>query len=841
MVQFTTKLLVNSMTEYNQQKSQAQGLRTTLLSLLFVLVLTQPLLAATTIKVGIYNNSPAVFLDENQQPAGFFIDILENIAKEEDWELQYQHGSFLEMLTLLKKGEITLMPAVAYSTEREKFFNYADTTLFANWASLYSRNNLEITSLTDLEGKKIVVKQGDIHFLALKEMLGDFYVSCRFLETDDYETALEFIDHKAADIAVVGKLYGNRMKKKFSIKATPIILNPVEIRFAASKSFPQEMLQILDNHLQKMKNSEGSVYYWALNKWFTTERSNKLPPWLITALYSTAGCILLLIIIIAIFKQQLNKRTRELKTLNTNLQAEIQERKSIEEDLRKIARMVDASQNAMALIDRDYQHIFINHTYKKLFCEAAETSSLVSLKQLVANDFFTATLLPLIKRCLAGEVLQLVTPAWIKQEKESWWNITFSPYYDQQGNITGFVASIHDFTERMELENKLKMKQKMEAVGLLAGGVAHDLNNILSGIVSYPDMLLLNRDKDDPLTKPLTTIKKSGERAAMIVQDMLTMSRRGSRSLTPINLNTIIRDFLESLEYKKIISQENITINTHLAENLNNSLGSEAHLSKIIMNLFINAIEAIKDDGSITITSSNTTLLKKYKGFEIIPAGDYVTVSITDTGSGMTETEKNRLFEPFYSTKVLGRSGSGLGLSIVWACMKDHNGFIDIQTAINEFTRFTLYFPITTELKIKKEKLDIETIHGNKEMILLVDDLEEQRELGKEILTTLGYSVTLASSGEEAVELCKSNDYRLLILDMIMPGGIDGLETYKQILQIKSEQKAIIASGFANNDKIREAINLGVSSYIQKPFSIMEMAITIHNELQSDNTATPQE
>ena len=388
--------------------------------------------------------------------------------------------------------------------------------------------------------------------------------------------------------------------------------------------------------------------------------------------------------------------------------------------------------------------------------------------------------------------------------------------------------------EKEKLEDQLQRAQKMEAIGTLAGGVAHDLNNVLSGIVSYPDLLLMDLPEDSPLRKPILTMQSSGQKAVAIVQDLLAMARRGVVITDVVNLNDIISEYLKSLEYEKLISfHPGVEVKTKLEADLLNLSGSSVHLSKIVMNLVSNATEAMSHGGKIFISTENRHIDRPISGYDIIREGDYNLLTVSDTGAGISPKDMKRIFEPFYTKKVMGRSGTGLGMAVVWGTVKDHKGYIDIQSTEGKGTTFTLYFPATRE-KIAKEKaqLSIEDYMGKGESILVVDDVKEQRELALTLLTTLGYAADTVSSGEEAVEYLKEHTVDLIVLDMIMDPGIDGLDTYKQIHELHPRQKAIIASGFSETDRVKEAQRLRAGKYIRKPYTLEKIGLTVKEELE---------
>jgi len=387
--------------------------------------------------------------------------------------------------------------------------------------------------------------------------------------------------------------------------------------------------------------------------------------------------------------------------------------------------------------------------------------------------------------------------------------------------------------DKRRVEGQLKRAQKMEAIGTLAGGVAHDLNNVLAGLVSYPDLLLKKIPEHSDLREPLVTIRHSGEKAAAIVQDLLTLARRGVQVKEVANINDVVSDYLKSPGYEKMKSfHPHVQVETQLEENLLNVLGSPVHLLKTVMNLFSNAAEAMPDGGKLVVSTENRYVDQTIRGYDHVDEGDYVTLIVSDTGTGISPEDRERIFEPFYTKKVMGRSGTGLGMSVVWGTVKDHDGSLDLESSVGMGTTFTLYFPATRKERTEDPALvSIEDYTGKGEKILVVDDVEEQRIVASKMLESLGYQVGAVSSGKEAVEYLKAQSTDLLLLDMIMDPGIDGLETYERILKLHPKQKAIIASGFSETNRVKEVQSLGAGAYLKKPYSLGEIGRAVRAEL----------
>lgn len=410
---------------------------------------------------------------------------------------------------------------------------------------------------------------------------------------------------------------------------------------------------------------------------------------------------------------------------------------------------------------------------------------------------------------------------------------------DDNDNAIRLIGTDADITDRKQMEDALRESEaklvrlkKMESLGLLAGGVAHDLNNILSGIVSYPDLLLMQLPKNSKLRKPIKTIRDSGDRAAAVVEDLLTVARGVATTREPFNLNDLIYDYIHCPEFKRLQKlNPNVMFETNLAKDLFNIKGSPVHIGKVLMNLVYNASEAIENGGNVILSTGNRYIDRPLKKYNDVDTGEYVVLSVSDDGTGIASSDLERIFEPFYTKKFMGRNGTGLGLAVVWNVVQDHEGYIDVKSD-EHGTTIELYFPITRDGLLNMDRtLPVEDLEGNGEMVLVIDDVESQRDISCMMLEELGYEAKAVSCGEEAIEFIKVHSVDLLLLDMIMDPGINGRETYERIVKIRPNQKAIIISGFAETDEVAETQKLGAGQYLKKPIRLEKLGIVLKEEL----------
>lgn len=388
--------------------------------------------------------------------------------------------------------------------------------------------------------------------------------------------------------------------------------------------------------------------------------------------------------------------------------------------------------------------------------------------------------------------------------------------------------------ERQKLKDQLQRSEKMEALGTLAGGVAHDLNNVIGVLVGYSEILQRKLPAESPLRRYADNLLQSSIKGAAIVQDLLNLTRRGVKDSQVVNLNGLVSDSLRTPEFEKMKSYHpDVTIETELDDGLLNIKGSPVHLGKALLNLVSNAAEAIEGRGQVVIRTQNRHLELPLPGCADMKEGDYVVLSVADTGGGIAAADMGRIFEPFFTKKTMGRSGTGLGLTVVWGTVKDYQGHIDVQSEEGRGSTFTLYFPATREeMKKTAEDGSIVDYMGSGETILVVDDVREQRELAAVMLEGLGYRVEAAAGGKEAVEWIRSRKADLVILDMIMEPGIDGMETYRRILEIYPGQKAIIVSGFSETDRVRKAQEMGAGEFVLKPYILERIGLAVRRELE---------
>lgn len=406
-----------------------------------------------------------------------------------------------------------------------------------------------------------------------------------------------------------------------------------------------------------------------------------------------------------------------------------------------------------------------------------------------------------------------------------WCSNQFSVVRQSDGDISLIRIACRDITEKRQLEEDLARSHRLESAGRVAGQIAHDFNNLLAPLTAYPSLIREDLRVGRDVSMLIDEMEAAAKKIADINQQLLALGRRGHYKMEPVNLN----DLLEKVLFTNMLPKK-VVVSRDFAGDLKLVKGGPAQLTRAATNLIRNSVEAMQSIGALKIKTENNILKRPYNN---VPAGEYVKVTITDEGCGIEPEIREQIFEPFFTTKTMDKMhGSGLGLSIVHGIIEDHGGHITVKSQPDFGTSFSLYFPTTSE-RASTDEIYLPMSKNGEEGVLVVDDDPVQRRVIQELLKRLGYKTQVAATGEEAISLCTKHRFDLLILDMIMV-GIDGAETYSQILQSHPEQRAIIMSGFAMSQRVEAALSLGAHNFVTKPVQFHELATAVRNALDTE-------
>ena len=388
-------------------------------------------------------------------------------------------------------------------------------------------------------------------------------------------------------------------------------------------------------------------------------------------------------------------------------------------------------------------------------------------------------------------------------------------------------------------QDRLVKAKRMESLGLLAGGVAHDLNNILGPVVGYPGLILSTMDARDPNVAYIKAIEECATKAGSVLQGLLSFARRGNHSTEPLAINRVLEELVASPGLQtRLASHPNTQLIPSFELGLPLIQGAESQLTQAILNLAINAIEAMGDSGGILRIASRV-VAPEQPLFEAVddqnPFARHIEISVSDEGCGIPREKLAEIFEPFSSSKPMAESGTGMGLAVVAGVIQDHKGHIDVASEVGQGTVFRILLPVDEYAVLRPR--DQGEVRGNAENILVVDDYAPQREVLMQLLGNLGYRAAAAESGSQAVCEFPAGNYDMVVLDMKMEEGFDGLDTYRALRAIDRDVACLIVTGDADSERVKEAIHLGAYECVAKPFSIEHLSQRVHEALQAKRAA----
>jgi len=509
---------------------------------------------------------------------------------------------------------------------------------------------------------------------------------------------------------------------------------------------------------------------------------------------------------------------------------DISERKRAEEALQESEekyRLVVENANDAIFIAQDGMIKFPNHQLSNFTGYTEEELTKAPFSNFIHADDEEMVMDRHRRRLLGERVLPTYSFRVINKAGETLWVEASTVVITWEGRPAS-LNFIRDITIQKKLEEQLLQARKMEAIGTLAGGIAHDFNNLLMGILGYTSLMLMKSEKTHPFYDKLKTIEGLVESGSDLTKQLLGFARGGKYEVKPVDVNTLIVKTSEIFGKTK----KEITIHKKLQEDLSAVEADAGQIEQLLINLYVNAWQAMPSGGNIYLETRNRQIDELQGSSLNLTPGDYVKISVTDTGVGMdTETQK-RIFDPFFSTKGIGK-GTGLGLASAYGIIRNHGGIINVHSEKGQGTTFTIYLPAsgvkTAEVKPSEGSL----LMGN-ETVLIVDDEQANTESVKELLEMLGYKVMTAQSGNEAIEIYKGygKEIELVILDMIMP-EMSGKETLLKLRMIDRDVCILLASGYSINGEAKEILDLGCKGFIQKPFRVEELSQRIREVLDS--------
>jgi PAS domain S-box-containing protein len=501
---------------------------------------------------------------------------------------------------------------------------------------------------------------------------------------------------------------------------------------------------------------------------------------------------------------------------------------AIRENEEWLRAIFEATPNPIVVYDRVGHPLYLNPAFSKVFGWSLEELEGRRIP-FVPDEEKELTASKMQKLFESGKTIRFESKRQTKYGKILDMFIGASPIKDSQGSPAGMVVNLTDITERIKLEKQFYAAQRMESLGTLAGGIAHDFNNLLMGIQGNIGLLLFEKDPKSKDYEKLRNIENYIKKGSKLTSQLLGLARGGKYEVKPTDLNELIKSQNIMFGY----ARKEINIHPKYQNEIWPVDADQVQIDQVILNIYLNAWQAMPKGGDIFVETKNTVIYKDYNAPYHVEPGKYVKVSVTDTGIGMDKETLQKIFEPFFTTKGMGK-GTGLGLASVYGIVKNHGGFINAYSEVGNGSTFNIYLPASEDAITEEITTSGEFNIGN-ETVLLVDDEEMITEVGGQILEKLGYRVLTASSGKEAIQTYE--DYKdgiqLVILDMIMP-EMGGGDTFNRLKELDNGVKVLLSSGYSINGQASEILKRGCQGFIQKPFNIKELSAKIREILDKE-------
>lgn len=768
------------------------------------------------VRVGVYGNKPKIFLNEEGHPDGIFPDVLEAIAERADWRLTWVPCEWATCLEWLREGRIDLLPDVAYSHERRGYLGFHSDEVLESWSQIFVDPALGIESWADLDGRRIAVLRGSFQASGLVERFAGFGFDVEVVETGSWEDAFAAVRDGQADAAIPNHFFGNYHYREYGLERTPVMFDAHSLFFATAKGVNADLLATIDIQLEALKSEPESPYYAAVAQWMDRPPKPVLPRYIVWMAAVGVALLLLAIAFIRLLQFRVRMRTRHLAEAN----------------------------QALRRSEAKFRSIFENNTASKMIVDPV--SGRLSEANQAAVEWFGWPKDELMKMDIRDLTVDRdADNAWFREAaaggKHGQYEVRMRRSDERVGDVELFTAHVqfnhtlllhvivYDITEHRLLQEQVRQMQKMEAIGRLAGGVAHDFNNFLSVIIGHSELALYEMAKDAPLRNHVQEILNAANRSKAVTQQLMAFARRDVMRPEVVDLNARVGGMMDLL---RSLTGEEIDLTWKPASDAWPVFTDPAQVDQIVTNLCVNARDAIEDRGHIELETSNVeydeTWCASHPGFE---PGGYVRLTISDDGIGMDKETLDNIFEPFFTTKELGH-GTGLGLATVYGIVRQNKGFINVYSEPGMGTTFRVYLPryIGEQEDPVGKKVEKPAHVAGEGIILVVDDEVAIVEMTRMALESMGYTVLSASSPAEALSVAEGREIDLLVTDVVMP-EMNGRELAGRLIREQPDMACLFMSGYTENILAHKGVLGAGVQLIQKPFTLGELSEAVQRVL----------
>jgi len=800
---------------------------------------------AQKVRVGIYQNEPVYFLSKEGVPSGIFADILLEIARHAKWELEFVSGSWNEVFTGLQTGKIDLLPAVAFSEARSSFVEYSNATLLTNWGQIYVNEADSLQSIADLQGKRIALLKHDTHNIAFHNFMSGFGFAFTPIEFDSYDGVLKATVNRTADGGVVNRFFGSNQKFKYQIKETPIIFNPIQMRFALSKGDPMLLLETLDNNVAELLKNKNSIYYESIYNWLEKREIKHIPAWIKYTSAITIIGLFAFFLATLYLKSKVNKKTSELLSRNIELIKEIEKRKLTEEALRQSEQRFHYAMSASkdGLFDWDLQSnaVFYSPAWKSMlgYEEHEVENEFSEWERLTApEDRFKAW--SLMREHLAGKRERFDTEIRMLHKDGHWVEILAraSAVLDHEGTPVRVVGTHVDISERKQFEKMLiAAKEEAEAANqaksAFLANMSHEIRTPMNGILGM--LQLLQTTSLDQEQQEFTALAvQSTNRLTQLLSDILDLSRVEAGKMKirsePFNLRDALLQPIDL--FSPLAAQSGVKLKYHFDPGLPREvIGDALRLQQVLTNLIGNAFK---------FTQHGHVSVEAYPLPARTDAEARIFVSVSDTGCGIRDDDLASLFQPFTQVSqgyARTHQGAGLGLTISKQLVHLMDGNMAVESEVGVGSSF--HFCVTLQKSDDTAEVSPPpaalVAPSKARRALLAEDDEISVFTIQKMLQKLGYEVSVATNGEKALALLCRDEFDVILMDVQMP-VMDGVEATKKIrasssLGPKRDIPIIALTAFAMSGDKEKFIATGMDDYISKPVNLDTLQNTIDQVL----------
>jgi signal transduction histidine kinase/ABC-type amino acid transport substrate-binding protein/ActR/RegA family two-component response regulator len=841
-------------------------------ALLATVMLWMPQLEAAPkrqVKVAVFPHAPAISMGEDGTARGFYVDMLQEVAARENWDLRFVPGTWQDGLDRARSGEVDLITSAAYTPERARFLDYCTESSFTVWSVLYAHPKAGIRTVLDVRDRRIGLMRGDVNGQHFRELCAQFNLPVTYELYGSFVDVMRAVESGRVDGGVATNIFGYSQESHFRIERTPVVFSPFDIRLATGKGRNRDLLVALDTYLEEGKRNPGSGYHQALNRWLTPQASGGLPPWALRVGLGILAALLLAVVVALAFRRRVDLATQEIRTLNAGLERELAEKRRMEDQILLVASGVSSSYGKTFLQDL-VKHLaevtgadmaFIGEILHAEDGNRVHTLA-VHMDGAPAENMDYSLVGSPCERAIKGDLCVIAQDVqgrfphleFLKRLGAEAY--VAAPLVDSHGKVQGLLAVLHrspltapgeaasllrifsaraaselerrsSEEARQLLERQMQHAQKLESLGVLAGGIAHDFNNLLTAMLGHMNIAQLKLAPESPARPHLEGLERIIHRAADLTRQMLAYSGKGRFVVRSYDLNQVVQEVTHLLE---VSISKKIALRFDLAPALPLVEADAAQIQQVIMNLVTNAADAIGDrDGTIRLITSSLQLDRAYldqvfQGQELAP-GSYVALEVGDTGCGMAPEVLGRIFEPFFTTKVMGR---GLGLSATIGILKGHRAGMRIYSEPGRGTTFKLLFPVSEANREVEVAQLVAPALRREATVLLVDDEEMIREAVTAVLESLGLTVLTANDGREALETVQRPEVKVdvVLMDLTMP-HMDGREAFQAIRRIHPDLPIILSSGYNEHESIQDFMGRGLAAFLQKPYTLQTLERTV--------------